>query len=346
MGLAQWFGWGTSGSEGTLPDIFPLGMAQEEFVKIDVQNIYSKILTDVVDRTQGIPKFAEVSLWDNCLASEKSEGLITLLSKAMALKQELFLVYDKTTQVLRKATAMEEQTIREDYKRQAKSVNGTYISFRNYTCSDMISLYSALEHCTIGALNKNMNLSKAVQLKLKSLRSSVAAIDSADVKAQAVTIATSLKEGRDVMLDAEDQIENATPDLTAVEAALDMLNQKRSFYLGLPASYITGKAPKGLGDSGEGDAKAVERGLKGYFTSIIKPVVETIFGGTCQFKSEDFRQLSTALDTLRTLELVSDELMSMENKLELVNKLFGFPKGTKGGPPEPEVKQLPSGQPS
>lgn len=333
--LGQWFGFGSSTAVEELPDIFPIAMIQNDFVTADMISIYSRILTDVIERTQGIPEGIEPSLWDNCLASEKSEGMVTLLAKAMAEKKELFLVYDKSTKILRKATNAEETKIREDYKKSAASTTGTYISFKNYTRTDMVALYSALEYATVAALNKSMNLSKAVQVKLKNLRSSVAAIDSADVKAQAVAIANGLKCGKDVMLDAEDILENAAPDLTAAQSSMELIAQKRSFYLNMPASWITGLAPKGLGDSGEGDAKSVERGLKGYFFSIVKPVVEALFGGKLTFKSEDFRQLASALEAMKTFELTSEELMSSENKLGIINKLFGFPDGTKGGPPAP-----------
>ena len=338
-GFASWFGFSGGSGDESLPEIFPLSMVQGDFVTIDVMNIYAKILTDVVERTQGIPKEAEPSLWDNCLASEKSDGLVTLLAKAMANKSELFLVYDKTSKVLRKATSDEESKIREDYKKSASSTTGTYISFKNYTRTDMVRLYSALEYCTVGALSKSMNLSKAVQMKLKNLRGSTAAIDAGDVKAQAVKIANGLKEGKDVMLDSEDILENAKPDLTAAQSSMELISQKQSFYLGMPASYITGEAPKGLGDTGEGDAKAVERGLNGYFTSIIKPVVEALFGGKCEFKSEDFRMLSSALEVLKTFELTSEQFITADNKLGIVNKIFGFPADTKGGekPPEPTL---------
>jgi len=347
--LGTWFGWGSSTASEDLPNIFPLGMLQTDFVKVDVQNIYAKILIDVIERTQGIPEAAEPSLWDNCLASEKADGLVTLLSRSMSLKADIFLVYDKGTKVLRKATGPEESKIREDYKKSASSSTGTYISFKNYTRTDMVSLYSCLEFATVASLNKSMNLSAAIQIKLKNLRSSVAAIDSADVKAQAVLIANALKEAKDVMLDAEDEIETAAPDLTAAQSSMMLIAEKRSFYLGMPASYITGIQTKGgLSDTGEGDSKAIERGLKGYFFSIIKPVIESIFGGKLTFKSEDFRQLSTSLEALKTFELTSEELITTENKLSIINKLFGFPADTKGGAPAltPEPPKDPNAPPA
>jgi hypothetical protein len=309
-------------------------MIEKDFVTIDVQNIFSRILTDVLERTQGIPEASEQLLWDNCVANESSDGLVTMLSKAMAGKHDLFLVYDKAVKLIRKADPKEESQIRKDYKDRGESVVGTYITFKNYTRSDMVRLYSALEYCAVAALSKSMNLSKAIQLKLSDLRSSVGLTDSADVKAQALKIAEGLQNGKDVMLDAKDTIETSAPDLTATKSAMEFIAQKRSFYLGLPATYITGESSKGLGDSGVGDAKAVERGLKNYYFSVIKPVSEALFGVKTTFKSEDFDGLSTSLEALKTFELTSDELISQDNKRVIINKLFGLPENEKGDEPK------------
>lgn len=335
----------SSSSDDELPNLYPLSVLEKDFISIDLMNIYAKILTDVLERTQGLSDDFQGALWDNCLKSESSDGLVTLLSKAMAAKQDLYLVWTGTPlKVLRKATADEQSKIRLDYEKQAKSNVGTYISFKNYTRTDMLLLYSALEYCTIDGLNKNMNISKAVQFKMNDLRSSVGLTDSSQAKAQALAMAQGLALGKDLVLDAKDIIETAKPDLVSTQTSLAMINEKRSFYLGMPASYITGVAPKGLGDSGEGDSKAVERGLKNYFFSIVRPVLESIFGAKTTFKSEDFRNLNASLEAMKVFELTSDELMSQDNKRIIINKLFGLPEDEMGDEPEEPVVQIQPGQ--
>ena len=74
----------------------PLG----SFVETDIIAIYSKILTDVLERTEGVPDDVEELMWDNCMQSNSCYGLITMLSKAMADKTELFLVYEKAVNVI------------------------------------------------------------------------------------------------------------------------------------------------------------------------------------------------------------------------------------------------------
>lgn len=335
MGLFNWSSSSNSGSD-QLPDIFPIPVTQKDFVQTDCEIIYARILTDVIDRTTGIPEKNQKHLWDNCVKSEKPDGLITLLAKAMVEKRELFLVLKDD--VLREATEDEKTQIKDDYDKKLESKTGVFVSFKNYKKSDMIKFYSALEYCTVGSLYKSMNLAKAIQLKFDSMRASTALSDSGDIKKQAVLLAQALEKGLGVAIDAKDIIEVAKIDMTATNSATEFIDQKRSLYLGMPASWISGLTKTGLSDSGEGNQKDVERGLKPYFVSIIKPVCQALFGvQKLEFKTEDFTGLSTDLEMLKTLDVVSEDLMSMENKLDLVNKRFGFPKGTKGDPPKKPV---------
>ncbi len=342
MGLSEWFTWSTSGSGGgneELPDIFPIAITQKDFVSIATESIYAKILTDVVERTQGLTEDHQALLSDNCLASESSSGLITLLANSMSEKRDLFLVYDRSVKVIRKADQTEENQIREDYKKQAKSSVGIYVTFKKYYRTDMVRVWSSLEFFSVSSLHKSMNLAKAIQLKFKNLRGSVALDDSSVSGAQAAALAKALKEGRDVYLDAEDSIETASPDLTATEKAEEFINQKLSRYLGLPAAYITGEQTGGLGTTGENDTKAIERGLKSYYQSIMSPVLNALFGVKTTYKSQDFRQVGVGLEALKTFSLVGEEHLTLENQKKVVEGLFDVDadsnKNTKA-PVEPE----------
>jgi hypothetical protein len=324
MSLSTWFGFKTGGdlNNDELPDIYPLEMKERDFVDTDIVTIYQKILTDVVERTNGLSDEQATLLWDNCLKSSSSEGLVTRIAKAMSDKRDLFLVYESAVNIVRDATSNEQQQIKADYEKFASSSKGVYISFKNYSRSDMIRLYGGLEYATTGALNKSMNLSSALQFKMNDLRGTTALSDAAEVKSQAQAIAKGLKEGKDVLLDSKDIIESSRPDLTAVKEAITFLDSKRSFYLGLPEAYITGIQTGGLGTTGENDTRAIERGLKSYYYSIIKPVLETLFGVKLKYKSQDFRQIGQALETIKTFELVSDELVSLESKKRIVESLL------------------------
>jgi hypothetical protein len=112
MGFAEFFGWNVTTSADELPELFGMPITQTDFVKNDVVTIYSKILTDVLERTQGIPEEKVPLLWDNCLKSSLGQGLVTMLAGAMAEKKDLFLVFDKATDVLRPATETEKHADR------------------------------------------------------------------------------------------------------------------------------------------------------------------------------------------------------------------------------------------
>lgn len=322
--IATWFGFTASPRSGELPDIFPLEMSKTDFIRTDIINIYTKILTDVLERTHGLKTDQQDLLWDNCVQSESSDGLITMVAKAMADKKELFLVYDPGVGVIRKADGGEQTQIREDYKKQAESSVGVYISFANYTRSDMVMLYSGLEYATVSALNKDVNLAKAIQIKLKDLRGSTSLVDKADVKAQADDIANGLSNGKDVLLDKDDVIETSNPDLSSIKESIDFLNQKRSFYLGLPEAYINGIQTGGMGTSGENDTKAIERGLKNYYFAIIKPILKALFSVETKYKSQDFRMLDQGLNALQTFSLVEEDLITLEQKKMIINQIFDF----------------------
>lgn len=347
MSIANLFRFRSTASTGAeLPDLFPLGIGSDAFIKTDVETIYSKILTDCIERTQGIPETVETLLWDNCLQNESNRGLITLLSEAMAGKKDLFLVYAKAVGILREATHEEASKIREDYKTKGVSPVGVYVSFKNYRRTDMVKLYSAMEYCVVASLNKSANISKAVQIKMSKMRGDVALTDSAAVVDQAQAIATALSRGKDILLDKDDEVATAQPDVTAVKESIAFLDGKRAFYLGMPLSYINGEQTSGIGSTGEADMRATERGLKSYFVSILRPVIKLLFGAQVTFKSRDFRQIGSALEAVKTFELVGDDLVSLDNKRVIVSALLDIENDLEGQPREEMQSQpSPSGNP-
>lgn len=325
--MSNWWSFGfralaSEASDCELAEIFPLALKVDSFTNSDIINTYKKILTDVVDRTHGLDENKKPLLFDSCLQSEANEGLITLLAVAMKEKSDLFLVYKKEVNVLRKANSEEQETIKKDYGTSGKSATGVYISFKKYTRTDMLLIYSNFEYCVVSSLNKTLNLSKAIQIKVHELRSSVATVDSAVAKAQAQAIAAGLRDGKDVMLDKNDEVVTATVDTSSSEKSIEFLDSKRAFILGLPMSYISGYQTEGIGSTGEADMRAVERGLKQYFVSIIHPVLKAIWNVETKFKSQDFRQITGALEMLKTFDLVSDQYMSLEAKQEIIRRVF------------------------
>lgn len=162
----------------------------------------------------------------------------------------------------------------------------------------------------------------ALQIGVKNLRNSVNLGDSALAVAQAEDISKALQESRAVLMDVEDAIRNTMPDLTSVEKAMQFINEKMSFYLGFPSSYVMGEQTSGISSTGEADTKAVERGLKNIYESIMRPVFFALFGVNVSYKSQDFRQISQALETLKTFELISDTYLGPASKKKIVYSIL------------------------
>lgn len=331
MSWWEFFTGDSASSDSELPEIFPFPLSSKEFIECDIKTTYTMILTDAMERVEGLAKEQEPALWDSCLQSENSVGLISLLAEAMADTAELFLVYKAG--VLRKATQEEQEKIRADYKTTAKSSTGVFISFKGYRRTKMLKIYSALEYCVLAALNKLVNLAKAVQIKINELRSSASLADSSIAGNQAKALATSLRAGKDIALDAKDLVESASPDITPTEKAIAFLDSKRAWILSLPLAYVSGAQTAGIGSTGEADMRATERGLKQYFTSILQPVLKAVFNKDTEFKSQDFREIGSAMDAVKTFELAGNTLVSLKSQQNIVCQMLGLD-------PDEERKQI------
>lgn len=311
---------GSDSNSSELPNIFPFGLKCTDFVKFDLYSTYTKILTDVAERSHGLDDDEQAMLWDSVVQSESNCGLISLLAWAMVGKCDLFLVIKEG--VIRKATDEEVKLIKADYAKQAESKTGVYVSFQNFLKTDMLTIYSDLEYAILSSLNKTLNLSKAIQIKIDELRSSVGLADSDVAIEQARNIARSLSNGKDVLLSGKDVIETAKVDVTPTQSAMQFLDGKRAFILGFPLSYISGEQTGGIGSTGEGDARAVEQGLKQYFYSIWKPICKALFDAEVKFKSLDFKDMAQALEALKTFDIVSNDFLSVESKQQIMARVW------------------------
>jgi hypothetical protein len=321
--LSDLFNFGRSlNYKGEIPEIFTFNISTNDFIEQDLKATYQKILTDVLERCEGLDDKAKKALWDNCLGSESQLGLLSLVVDAMFHQTDLYLVYKQ--EVLRIASHEEKIIIKSDYEKMGKSSTGFYFTFRTFKKNNLMKIYSSMEHSVLSSLYKSMNLAKAVQIKCNGLRESVANRDSDVIIDQAVSIATGLSKGYDVLLDAKDSLETSKPEMESVQKAIEFINGKKAFILGFPVSYINGELTTGIGSTGENDSKAIERGLMSYYFSIIKPLIETIFGNMIKYKSQDFRLIGNGLEALKTFELVDERLLSIEDKKTIIKNLFNL----------------------
>ena len=305
-----------------VPAAFIFSLSESEFIKADLELTYSKILTDCFERVHGLSSDVEPLLWDSCVQSQANRGLVSLLACAMTDGRDLFLVYNPALKVIREATSTEAAQIRSDYEKSARSDKGVFVSFKKFHITPMLKIYSALEHACLASLYKTTNLSKAIQYKVKAMRASVSLADSKPAIEQAKGIAKALGDGQDILVDSEDVIETATPNIDPTKSAIGFLQAKRAYILNAPLAYVTGEQAQGMGTTGEADMRAIERCLKGFFNTVVAPICLAIFSVTVEFRSEDFRDVQSGLEVLKTFDLVSDDYMSKETKQETVARFF------------------------
>lgn len=305
-----------------LPDSWSLSVTKKDFVKRDLENLYNKILTDVIDRTQGITE-VESYFFDNCMGGESNKGLVSLLADAMSSESDLYFVIDRSLEIIRKATNDEQQQIKKDYESKSESSIGFFVSFKDYTKTKMAKIYSELSFNSLASINKQSNLSSAIQFKIAQLRASVSNGDMAAIEQQAVDMAKALSDGKDIALDSQDIIEIPSVDVSATKEAFLFSSEKIALHLGMPLSYIVGaRQGQSLNDSGEGDTKSVERGLRNYYRSIIKPILKKVFETDSVYKSQDFRQIQAGLSALQTFSITEEDLLNNSEKRIILESLF------------------------
>ena len=125
------------------------------------------------------------------------------------------------------------------------------------------------------------------------------------------------------MFDASDVVYLPKFNSEPMEVALDVLFGLMSMVSGLLKAYISGILTSGLNNTGEGDAEAVERGLRYYFNSIFKPVCDSLLGTRLIFKTSRWRKFAEIANLLPVLESVGEDLFPKEYKDKLIKEIMG-----------------------
>ncbi|MDR3050006.1 MAG: hypothetical protein LBV16_09295 [Elusimicrobiota bacterium] len=309
------------------PFDFSKSISKALFIEYALENIYRKILTDCYAKSQGISDKNKVFYWDSVVKSwgksAAGAGLITMLSKCMAKKADLFLTFKES--VLREANSSEQKEIENGFKNKdnkAAVSNGFWFSFTDYTLTDILKVLYLFQYLILASAHTGMNVAKAVQLKIHELRNTIAYSEKDQAAEQAIAIMSGLKSGKAVLLDALDKIENAAVDMKSTETAIAFVNNLISFYLNMPLSYINGQLTTGISTTGESDNIAVERGLEAFFNSIFKPVSDEIFKSDLSFVSDNWRVLQSGAVILQTMSMLDDNILALDIKRNVVNAIF------------------------
>lgn len=301
---------------------FKLVMSECNFINIETKELFKNLLIECFNKSSGFDEKQTAAMWDNFerLNDKCTSGFIGLIAEAMTERSTVYIVYDKTTGVIRKADTQEQQQIRKDYKEKAKSPVGIMANFSKYDKADIIKLYFALLYNVVDGLNISVNVMKAIKYKASQMREKISKASSEDIISQARAIVDNLKEGKPVLIDSEDDLESTNIDIKPVESAVDFICGRIAGEMRVSLSYINGKMTAGISSTGEADEQANERGIEILFNSIFKPCADSLFGTNIKFVSDNYHRLKAYSSILPAIE--SSDIIGEEQKVEFVEEMF------------------------
>jgi hypothetical protein len=302
---------------------YRLSFTKEVYCRMKTEILFEKILHRCYSRSEGAKDEQKIaSLFDSSERSGSPSGLISLVSSGMTKKEQLAIVYDNG--IVRKATFDEEQVIKDDYEKVAKSSTGVLISFKDYYLTDLVNGYYGMIYDILASMNTQVGLAQALQIKINNLRGTVSVAGSDEPIKQAKDINEALKEGRSVLLDKNDQVEVLTINSDAVSSAITLVNSQLASDLGMPLSFVNGELTTGMSATGEADTNQQEEGLQDFFNSIFKPICDKLYEWDLRFVSDDWRYFSSMIGSLIIVE--NSGLLSPEQKKAFADRLMPISK--------------------
>lgn len=297
---------------------FCVEMKAADFVDFKVITLYAKILRRCYAKSSGLSDEQAANLWDSVDLGDAQNGIINKVSFAMAKKKELILFKDGG--IVREAEPAEADQIKKDYEERGRSDKGVYLNFKKYAMTDVLRLYMAFIFEIIRGAWVNVNLTKALQLKIADARKTIAASDAADPMQVASNVVNALKDGKSVFLDAGDEVKTTDLQTQAIKDALSLVYGLLAGELGVSTSFICGELTSGMAVTGEADINANEDGIKDFFNSVFKPIIDKLFGVSLKFKSDNWRRIKEFAQIIPFVETA--EYISEEKKRELLERLF------------------------
>lgn len=297
---------------------FTVDMKAADFVDFKVVTLYAKILRRCYAKSSGLSDEQAANLWDSVDLGDAQHGIINKVSFAMAKKKELILFKDGG--IVREAEPAEAEQIKKDYAERGRSDKGVYLNFKKYSLTDVLRLYMAFIFEIIRGAWVNVNLTKALQLKIADARKTIAASDAADPMQVASNVVSALKEGKSVFLDAGDEVKTTELQTQAIKDALSLVYGLLAGELGVSTSFICGELTSGMAVTGEADVNANEDGIKDFFNSVFKPIMDKLFGVSLKFKSDNWRRIKEFAQIIPFVETA--EYIDEDKKRELLERLF------------------------
>uniref|UniRef100_A0AAU8AXF2 Portal protein n=1 Tax=Dulem virus 29 TaxID=3145747 RepID=A0AAU8AXF2_9CAUD len=306
-----------------IPRPYVMQMLFDDFVNVKAANIFSNILFECFNKSKGLGEKEAAAIFDNfnTYNANATKGLISLISWAMVHRTQVYIVYDKTTGVIRKANGEETSKISQDYQRQDFSDTGVMFNFNCYDKVKLIKLYLGLLYGTLEAMNTQVGISKAVKFKAKDLRITQSNESNSEFVEQAKEIVEGLSRGSSVLIDKDDELEVSEIDVKPIQEATDFYTKLMAGELRVSTSFIDGIILSGMNSTGEADLEANEAGIKIFFNSIFKPACKGLFGVDVDFVTDNYRRVAAMAKNLPYIE--SSTAVTDEQLEGYVNYMFG-----------------------
>lgn len=311
--------WRTRDVLTDLPSPYMLTVEKAAFLNFKVKWLYEKILKRCYALSSGLDDDKARALFDSVELGDATVGLIGLVARALTDKTELILVNDAG--IVRVAEFNEAEEIKKDYAARGRSEKGVYLNFAKYTLTDILKCYMELIFEILKAERVNVGLAQALQVKINRMRETISTSNADDPMKQAKNIVDALKGGKSVAIDAGDVIQTTDLQTQAVKDALLMVYGMLASDLGVSLSFVCGELTSGLSVSGEANANFDESGIRDFFITVFKPIVDKLFGVSLRFKTDNWRKVREYAQILPYIE--SSALLTDKQKEQLAVELMG-----------------------
>ena len=303
---------------------FDLSLKEKEFVDYMISDLYQSILTMCFDKIifpdaeKDFKDKITPSFYDNLSVEGINKGIIKNLAYGIVQNKTIFLVNASAGDniIVRQGTQEELQKYE---KEQGNIKNQIQMDFTKYNQSKTLKLFYSMIYWIIRATNTNVKISNSVLVKIAKLRELVAKEDAEEVIKQAKEINDAIKKGNSIIADKDDTMERLEINSQATKDALDVAFSLISGLIKMPLSFVNGELTTGLTQTGDSDNLAIERGLKNYYYTILKPCTEKLFETKTRFSSDNTAKLKTLIGILPQLELST--LLTDDEKRAIIEDL-------------------------
>lgn len=304
---------------------FDLSLKEKDFVDYMVSDLYQSILTMCFDKIifpdakeKDFKDKITPSFYDNLSVEGINKGIIKNLAYGIVQNQKVFLINASAGDdiIVRQGTQEELQKYE---KEQGNIKNQIQMDFTKYNQSKALKLFYSMIYWIIRATNTNVKISNSVLVKIAKLRELVAKEDAEEVIKQAKEINDAIKKGNSIIADKDDTMERLEINSQATKDALDVAFSLVSGLIKMPLSFVNGELTTGLTQTGDSDNLAIERGLKNYYYTILKPCTEKLFETKTRFSSDNTAKLKTLIGILPQLELST--LLTDDEKRAIIEDL-------------------------